>query len=40
LCANGENVKKLTIGVDSRNYETKGTGLVYIDDVGFGHPAQ
>jgi hypothetical protein len=33
-------VKKLAIGVDSRTSPTKGGGMVYIDDIGFGHPAQ
>jgi hypothetical protein len=34
-------VKKLTIGVGDRNNPTAGgTGVIYIDDVGFGHPAQ
>jgi regulation of enolase protein 1 (concanavalin A-like superfamily) len=33
-------VKKLAIGVDSRNGPTKGAGIIFIDDIGFGHPAQ
>jgi hypothetical protein len=33
-------VKKLIIGVDSRTNPTKGAGMIYIDDIGFGHPAQ
>ncbi len=33
-------VKKLTIGVgDKTNPKPGGTGLIYIDDIGFGHPA-
>jgi hypothetical protein len=34
-------VKKLTIGVGDRNNpKAGGTGMVYIDDIGYGHPAQ
>ena len=34
------NVKKLTIGVGSRTSPTPGGGgILYIDDIGFGHPA-
>jgi hypothetical protein len=34
-------VKKLTIGVGDRASPTAdGAGLLYIDDIGFGHPAQ
>jgi len=33
------NVRKLTIGVGSRTSPTPGpAGLLYIDDIGFGHP--
>ncbi len=37
---NAEQVTKLILGVDSRNSATKGTGTIYIDDIGYGHPAQ
>jgi hypothetical protein len=33
-------IKKLVIGVDSRTRPTKGGGMVYIDDIGFGRPRQ
>jgi hypothetical protein len=34
-------VKKLTIGVgDKANPKTGGAGMLYIDDIGVGHPAQ
>ncbi len=34
-------VKKLTIGAgDKANPKAGGTGMLYIDDIGFGHPAQ
>jgi len=40
---NLSNVSKMTIGVGDRNDRNNptagGTGLVYIDDIGFGHPA-
>jgi hypothetical protein len=32
-------IKKLVIGVDSRTRPTKGAGMVFIDDIGFGKPA-
>ena len=35
------NVRQLTIGVGSRTNPTPGaTGLLYIDDIGFGRPLQ
>jgi regulation of enolase protein 1 (concanavalin A-like superfamily) len=35
------NVRQLTIGVGSRTNPTPGAaGLLYIDDIGFGHPLQ
>jgi len=33
-------VRKLILGVDSRNSAVKGHGMIYIDDIGFGHPAE
>ncbi len=34
-------VQKITIGVgDKTNPKVGGTGMVYIDDIGFGHPAK
>jgi hypothetical protein len=36
---NAGTVTKLIVGVDSRNAATRGSGVLYIDDVGFGHPA-
>ena len=34
-------VQKLTLGVgDKTNPRAGGKGLLYIDDIGFGHPAQ
>ena len=33
-------VQKLTIGAGDRNSpKAGGTGMLYIDDIGFGHPA-
>jgi hypothetical protein len=37
---NLKSVKKLMIGVDNRASATKGAGMLYLDDIGFGHPAQ
>jgi len=37
---NLKSVKKLILGVDSRTSPTKGTGRIYIDDIGYGHPLQ
>ena len=37
---NVKAVKKLILGVDSRNRVTKGAGMLFIDDIGFGRPAQ
>jgi hypothetical protein len=37
---NLQAIKKLVIGVDSRTRPTKGAGMVFIDDIGFGKPAQ
>jgi hypothetical protein len=37
---NLKSVKKLIVGVDSRSNPIKGAGMLYIDDIGFGHPAQ
>ena len=35
------SVKKLTLGVGSKTSPAKGgAGMLYIDDIGFGHPAQ
>jgi regulation of enolase protein 1 (concanavalin A-like superfamily) len=35
------SVKKMVIGVDDRTSPVKGgAGMLYLDDIGFGHPAQ
>jgi hypothetical protein len=34
-------VKKLTVGAgDKANPKAGAAGMLYIDDIGFGHPAQ
>jgi hypothetical protein len=38
---NMTRVKKMSIGAGDRTAPVKGgAGLLYIDDIGFGHPAQ
>ena len=37
---NLKSVKKIILGVDSRTNPIKGTGRIYIDDIGYGHPLQ
>jgi len=37
---NVQKVKKLILGVDSRDLATKGSGLLFIDDIGFGRPLE
>jgi hypothetical protein len=37
---NARKVEKLILGVDSRNSATRGEGLIFIDDIAFGHPAE
>jgi len=36
---NVSNVQSLTIGIGNPNNGSSGTGLVFIDDIGFGRPA-
>ncbi|MEN6429058.1 MAG: hypothetical protein ABFE13_27230, partial [Phycisphaerales bacterium] len=37
---NVQKVGKLVLGVDNRDMATKGSGLIFIDDIGFGHPLE
>ena len=37
---NTTTARKITIGVGDKNSPKTGIGTIYIDDIGFGHPAQ
>ena len=37
---NTTTARKITIGVGDKNSPKTGIGMIYIDDIGFGHPAQ
>jgi hypothetical protein len=37
---NTTTARKITIGVGDKNSPKSGIGTIYIDDIGFGHPAQ